>query len=616
MKREPILLRSVLFPRREISDKTALYFHGEGDGVQYCQEQQQMNIDGTAAFDTFFNSLAVGTLRRTCKLSALFLRLRVCGFFVLRVFGVRGEGQQWLEECLLQTELHTEVPEDVTTDLSEWLESTYDTLYFTLTAQGGVLYEGAFLAEAPRVNPTDIAVVICTYRREAFLLRNYRSLCRYLESQSVLREDNLHFYIIDNGRTLDPEALEHPFFTCLPNDNTGGSGGFTRGYQEAVNSGRAYSHILLMDDDIVLDGEMLLRVYSLLRLRSEAHPNLSVGGAMLRLSDGVTMHEAGAVWDGKRLHSIGNGQDMTLRENVFAAAVYPPGNYNAWWFYCFPTDWHRRFGYPLQFFVKEDDIEYSLRCADDIVVPCGISVWHDDFDGKYDGFQEYYIKRNELIMTSVSRQRPYPLFQVRKLILSVMKQTVYQRYFLADLIFRAYRDYLRGWKHFARTDTAALNRELMAACEPLIGEGELLEKYGIRFDEAAYQSAMKEPEHLKRQALSLNGYLLPCYPCPPGEIAVADLAKCRIVNFYRRKQVLHFDPVRRKGFVTRQKRRKLWWNLLRLTGMSLAFLIRYPFVRRGYRRHLPELTGGIAVREEKAESVTDTGAGAGRRIKK
>ena len=218
----------------------------------------------------------------------------------------------------------------------------------------------------------------------------------------------------------------------------------------------------------------------------------------------------------------------------------------------------------------------------------GIAVWHDDFDGKYDGFQEYYIKRNELILTSVNPQKPYALFQVRKLILSVMKQTVYQRYFLADLIFRAYDDYLKGWKHFSQTDTVRLNEELTAACTPLLDDEALRKEYGVSFDEEKYEQSRTEPEHLKKQAFTLNGYLIPYifYHKDKDGYAICDLAGCRIVNFYKHKRVLHYDKNRRKGFVTRQKKRLLWWNLLRLCVKSVKFLLMYPFVRRGYRRHL------------------------------
>ena len=585
------ILRSIIFPKTDISDKAELYYHIQEGSVLCCEDGSWLDISGTAAFDSYFNCLALVRYSEYCCLSDLFLRLRVSGSHVLRIFGVKLSDKGAKTTQLLQKELQYDSASDDITELTFALKQDFDHLYFTLSSEGGRFFGGEFLCGSEVTNGVNIGVVICTYKREKFLMRNHAAICRYLKDSTVFHRNNIHFYIVDNGQTLDPAAVSNEHITLIPNENTGGSGGFTRGYYEAVKSSREHTHILFMDDDIVLDCEMLLRVYALLRLRKPEHAGLSVGGTMLRLSDGVTQHEAGSVWDGKKLNSIGKGLDMTERQNVFDTALYPEGNYNAWWFFCFPARWQKDYGYPLQFFVKEDDIEYSLRCAGHIAVINGIAVWHDDFEGKYDGFQEYYIKRNELIMTSVNKQKPYALFQVRKLILSVMKQTVYQRYFLADLIFRAYRDYLRGWKRFDRTDTAALNRKLMASCLPLMSEEELKEKYNVSFDEEKYELSRTEPEALKKQALSMNGYLLPgfCDKKDKDGYSIADLADCRIVNFYRHKRVLHFDTKTRRGFVTVRKRRKLWWNLLRIAGVSIRFLICYPFVRRGYRKHLDTL---------------------------
>ena len=581
------VLRSILFPREEICDKTELYYREKYGSVVRCDQGQQLHIHGTATFDTYFNTLPVEKYEGYCSLSTLWLRLKVCGTFVLRVFGVVN---RTTETLLLEKHLRQETPAEQMIDLTDCLGKEYWHLYFTLTTEDGVLYGGAFLADSTETQPVNIAVVICTYRREPFLLRNHREIVRYLTDSLVLSAGNLHVYIVDNGRTLERSQIDNEYVTLVPNENTGGSGGFTRGYREAVESGRGFTHILFMDDDIILDGEMLLRVYSLLRLRREDERELAVGGTMLKLSDSVTQHEAGALWNGEQLYSIGNGADMTQRDDVFAAVDEPAPDYNAWWFYCFPADWQKQYGYPLPFFVKEDDIEYSLRCEAEIAIISGIAVWHEDFDGKYDGFQEYYIKRNELILTSVNRQKPYALFQVRKLILSVMKQTVYQRYFLADLIFRAYDDYLKGGQHFLHTDTIRLNEELMAACQPLLNDEDLWTQYGVVFDEDKYAVSLTEPENLKRQALSLNGYLVPYvfYHKDTNGYSMCDLARCRIVNFYKHKRVLHYDKRLRKGYVTIQRKRMLWWNLLRLCGKSLKFLVLYPFVRRSYRRMLEE----------------------------
>ena len=607
------ILRSLLFPKGDICQKDALYFRSENGSSVYCEEEQQLHIEGTVSFDTYFNILPLSWYKEYCSLSELFLRLKIGGEVTLRIYGVSGEhyiqlfpkrkydlfhpdpeklGGSFEEELLLTKELsHSSVSECII-DLTWLLDSDHDFLYFTLSGKHAVCSGGELLCGSDVKNGVSIAAVICTYRRESFLLRNHREITEYLHQSTVFHPNNIHFYIVDNGKTLNSALIENEYVSLIPNNNTGGSGGFARGYYEAVSSGKHYTHILFMDDDMILDSEMLLRIYSLLRLRKAAYQNLSAGASMLKLSDRSTLHEAAAFWNGKQLTSIGNGLDMTNRDHVFTTACLPEGNYHAWWFYCFPANWQEIHGYPLPFFIKEDDIEYSLRCADHIASLCGIAVWHEDFDNKYDGFQEYYIKRNELILTSVCRQKPYAAFQIRKLILSVMKQTVFQRYFLADLIFRSYKDYLKGWKHFYLTNTIELNKELMASCAPLLSDEELQEKYGVSFDIKKYERSLQEPENLKKQALTLNGYLIPTafYRHDKDDFSICDLAKCRIVNFYRHKRVLHYDTNQKKGFVTVIKKRMLIKNIFRLIGLSCRFLICYPFVRRGYRRHMKELT--------------------------
>ena len=586
---ERTVLRNILFPAEKVCTVDELYFRKKNDNVKYSEADGFMDIHGAVSFDTYFNIFPVKKYLDYCDMGNVFLELSLCGKFKVSVYGVSADR----EECVLTKSIVLDDKETFTIELGNVFSEKYDNAYFTLESDNGCFYGGRLVSERDSIQDVNIAVVICTFRREKFLLENHAKICAYLDKSDVFNSGNFHVYIVDNGRTLERDKTENSFVTLIPNENTGGSGGFTRGYYEAVHSGRNFTHILFMDDDIVLDCEMFLRVYSLLRIRSSDNKDLAVGGTMIKLSDRITQHEAGSFWDGKRHVSIGEGCDLTKRKDVLDTAYYPEGDYNAWWFYCFPSDWQEKYGYPLQFFIKEDDIEYSLRCAGRIAVLSGIAVWHDDFEGKYDGFQEYYIKRNELIMTAVNDQKRYTLFQIRKLVLSVMRQTVYQRYFLADIIMRAYDDFLKGWEHFYNTDTTALNKELMESCEPLIGDDELLEKYGVYFDKEKYENSCTEPENLKKHALTLNGYLIPVifYKKDKDGFYITDLAKRRIVNFYKHKVVLHYDVSRRKGFVTKQKKSKLWGNIFRLIFKSIRFAIMYPSVCKGFKKNLGKLTG-------------------------
>ena len=578
MSSESNIFRNIIFPKENICPKTDLYYRS----VSGSMSENSLHIGGKVTFDTYFNAFPIGKYLEYCKFSELFLKLRLCGIFDLKIFGVSGN----TEALLLEKNICAENTVEDVTDISACMEKNFAYIYFSLESADGTLYGGDFSCTAEKLNTVNTAVVICTFKREKFLLRNHTEICEYLESQDILNKENIHFYIVDNGQTLDKSVIENQYTTLVTNKNTGGSGGFTRGYYEAVYSGANYTNILFMDDDIVLDCEMLLRVYGILRTAKDN--DLAVGGTMIKLSDFITQHEAGALWDGKRHISLGQNKDLTKRENVFAE--YPECDYNAWWFYCFPSRWQEKYGYPLQFFIKEDDIEYSLRCADKIAVLSGIAVWHDDFESKYDGFQEYYIKRNELILTSVNDQKAYPFFQVEKLMKCVMRQVVYQRYFLADIVIRAYDDYLKGWENFKNTDTEKLNTELMDSCKKLLSDDELKE-YGVYFDREKYDCALNEEKALWKQIPTFNGYFIPkCfYKKDRDDFAIVPLAGCKFVNFYKHKKVLHYDVSRKRGFVTEIKQSAFWKYSFLLLGKSVKFLVKYPSVRKGYKNHLKEL---------------------------
>ena len=579
-----ISLQNIILPDMSVCPEKELYFRAT-DGDIYFENQKALKIKNSVTFDTYFNSFSIGKYNKYCNFSSVYLRVKFCGLFVLRVFSVHKSNDKFHEKCIVEKEISSDTPSfDITEIDCNILENTAQ-LYFTLTAKcESTFFGGEFGCIADKTKTTSIGVVICTFRREKYILKNLNAIKNYLANNSFFSQDKIHFYVIDNGQTLSKEDIENPYVSLFYNKNTGGSGGFKRGYIEAQNSDRNHTHILFMDDDIVLDCEVFFRVYRLLSLLKDEYSGLSVGGTMLKLSNQTIQHEAGAIWDGKRIINIGNGMDMSKRENVFEISYLPKCSYNAWWFYCFPSDWSEKHGYPLPFFIKTDDIEYSLRCASEIAIIGGIAVWHEDFESKYDGYQEYYIKRNELILTSVNNQKPYALFQVRKLILSVARQLFYQRYFLVDLIFRAYDDYLLGAEHFFSTDPEKLNRELMEYCPKMLNDAELKEQYGVYFDKEKYEQSQSETDNLKKQLLTLNGYILPScfYKKDKDGFNICDLAQCKFKNFYKHKKVLHYDTSKHKGYVTVQKRSKLLKYCLMLITKSIKFLIKYPTIRKQF----------------------------------
>lgn len=82
---------------------------------------------------------------------------------------------------------------------------------------------------------------------------------------------HMFVHVIDNDRELDPSELDSEDLKVYMNNNVGGAGGFTRGMIEALELPKKPTHVLLMDDDVMVMPESLFRTYYLLRLLKDEY---------------------------------------------------------------------------------------------------------------------------------------------------------------------------------------------------------------------------------------------------------------------------------------------------------------------------------------------------------
>ncbi|MCP2164398.1 glycosyltransferase [Goodfellowiella coeruleoviolacea] len=195
----------------------------------------------------------------------------------------------------------------------------------------------------------------------------------------------------------------------IEQDNLGGSGGFTRGLYEALEH-TDVEQIMLMDDDIRLEPDALLRANAFARASSQP---IIVGSQMLNLQARARLHSMGEVVDLKECvwrpapgavtdHDFG---EESLRETP-ELHTRINATYNGWWMCLFPREVIRQVGLPLPLFIKWDDSEYSLRALEHgyptVTLP-GSAVWHMPWTDKNDStdWTAYFHLRNRLIMAAM-----------------------------------------------------------------------------------------------------------------------------------------------------------------------------------------------------------------------
>ncbi|MEG9224542.1 glycosyltransferase [Aeromicrobium sp. Sec7.5] len=261
--------------------------------------------------------------------------------------------------------------------------------------------------------PTEAAdrltgLVICTYNRPTDCVATLGALVADPAMRTVV--DSV--VVVDQGDRL---IADEPGFDAVAEGlgerllvvrqpNLGGAGGFTRGMLETRDrfAGRP-GDVLLMDDDIRLDPETVLRMsaFGSLTLR----PTL-VGGQMLNLH-----HPSQLVAQGENtaLDRFVAGVPSDRFSNADLLAELPgkrvDADYAAWWACLVPAEVIDEVGLPIPLFFQWDDIEFGIRARSrghaTVTLP-GSGVWHADFAMKdWDDWPLFFRTRNALIVSSL-----------------------------------------------------------------------------------------------------------------------------------------------------------------------------------------------------------------------
>ena len=339
----------------------------------------------TLDFATYFNLFSARKWKIYTSIRDVRIQLHIRGNYKITVYEV---SQQQKRELYSETG-HDDYQKDIPL---KSCQANFITFTLTALEEGVQFWGGAYYGRFEDVQNTEIGIIICTFKREEYVKRNLKTL------QGLMQENpHFHVMVIDNGQTL-PEICNEQL-QVIHNRNYGGSGGFTRGLMEQVNQG-TNNYVLMMDDDILIETSSLERVYALCRHIKSQYAQQMIAGSMMSMDEPTIQYENTAYWGKVRLHSLGQGFDLTAIEDLIKNDQLPlkQNKYAAWWFCCIPMAVVRKNGYPLPNFIKGDDMEYGIRNRRDIITMNGIGVWHEAFAKKMSPVVNYYSDRNMLIL--------------------------------------------------------------------------------------------------------------------------------------------------------------------------------------------------------------------------
>ena len=412
-----------------------------------------------------------------------------------------------------------------------------------------------------KLQPVRLAIATTTCRKEDFIRKNVGLIRQELLEQDTEVAQNLFLHVVDNGRTLTEKEIKGRHVYLHPNRNTGGSGGFSRGMIEAMRQKPVATHVLLMDDDVLVLPESIYRTYMLLRALKPEYRECFVEGAMLHYEEPHLQHEdIGTVKysEGGVAPLKGTLDQTSLYNNLLNESIEPPtsGGYGAWWFCCIPVACIKKRGLSLPLFIRCDDAEYSVREQTIILTMNGICIWHPLFFTKHSNLTRYFGTRSGLVaMATTGIFDPEAMMRdcetvVRKMLMSF-------RYDAAEAVVSALEDFLKGPEMLKRgneEELLASKGKLNESLRPLseFGEGaELIQPNQL------WENPPMAPKTRVFLKLTWNGQVghLPYRPRAGRGVTIYDLDfQPEKVAYY--DEVLAVDPYTMQGVLYQKDRQR------------------------------------------------------------
>ena len=455
-------LQEIVLLSPEQKQDAELYYKVQGK-IEHEEKEILLQPRNRISFCTYFNSFSIKKWREYTKNEDY--KVCVKGKGKAKVFLV----ESYMEQEIVKTHYIFESIFDFgdgkvcSIEIPKEVKRGICYLELEATEEVFVLQEGWYEGQCEKRENVRIAIDICTFKREAYVQRNLRVLSeKLLKNTKSLCFGNVEVFISDNAGTLEQNTDSYAHVRIYKNNNAGGVGGFTRGILEAMKEKeKPFTHMLLLDDDAIIEPASIEKTYCLLVTLKEKYYNSLVGGSLLRQDMEKVQYELGAKWNRGRLVANKGQLDMSKLRNLLLNEEDEATEYTGWWYTCIPMENIRKEGLPLPLFIHRDDVEYGLRAGKkDFILMNGIGVWHEAFENKVPGVNEYYDWRNLVIVNSI-HYSDYSKKELKKFLLKWVTANIIRcRYQYAKLNVKGVEDFLKGVDWLKEQDPVQLHQDL------------------------------------------------------------------------------------------------------------------------------------------------------------
>lgn len=448
-------------------------FYQKSKLARNAREQRYvLGANMEADFLTYFNSFSLAKWRKYAKVDNLCLCIRAKGEFEIVVSGYFRPDFTSKKTVCRKAYVLSEITE-IDLDIPDMDAAV---IGFEIHA-GNVpfyLYQGGWDTEIAEseISDVELALVTTTFQKEEFIIPNIELLKNRILKPDGEIAGHFQIHVVDNGRTLDSEKMECAGVKIHPNINVGGSGGFARGMLEAMRQEKKATHVLLMDDDVIIQPESIKKTYALLRILREEYREHFISGAMLFYEEMNVQHEdVGFVHKDGSYGPLKNRKYLNKQDEVVENELEDreeDNSYCGWWYCCIPVSVIKKIGLPLPLFVRGDDVDYSLRHKAKFITMNGICIWHMGFVSKFNAAMELYqVHRNSLIIQAVDNICGDIDFAKRIFRFTEIELKRFN-YDSAELLLESVEDYMKGPEFLKNVNGEELMRRQAAKNEKLV----------------------------------------------------------------------------------------------------------------------------------------------------
>lgn len=594
----------LLYPDDLAARNPELYVRAAPGAVSVDGPSAGVTARGRVDFLTYLNALSACKWRAYAGIETAWLHVEVSGSGSIEVLGV----EQGSDVPKVVDVVEVDTPAGAVRSLEiEVACATFDLVGFALVPKGGAtmgLARAWWHAKVERdcVNTPRLALVTTTFCKESYVTANIGRVRRAMREEGDPVEANFHMFVVDNGRTLDAAALSDDMVTVLPNRNVGGAGGFARGMLAATEEPGAFTHVLVMDDDVRIIPESLIRTYALLMLARGSYRTAFVNGAMLALEDPTRLYEdvsyvmrSGMYRRVKEDLDVGELAGIVRCERT---SVEVPRAYGAWWYSCIPVEAIRDRGLPMPFFIRCDDVEYGVRNDPTFMTMIGVGVWHEGFEGRFRASVDcYQYVRNFLATMAMDGCASDAMFiaRLRRTIRQDLRDLDYRS---AELLLDGVEDYLKGPDYLRDLDGAALLAQLGARNERMEAVADLdptlLRDAGVTQEVLGHTGLLPRPSNpLMRlwRTVPYDKHYLPLsllkkkpgYVVKHGHTVLeGDSTRCATL--------VVLDPTRTRGVIRHMDRARFRAIRKRERLLLRRYRVERERVRRAWKKARPYLT--------------------------